>query len=33
LTPRPVPLPVKHMVNIVNRLRRRVNQSGKEPES
>jgi hypothetical protein len=31
LTPRPVPLPVKHMVNIVNRLRRRVNQSGKEP--
>jgi hypothetical protein len=32
-SPRSVPLPIKHIGNIVNRLRRGVNQSGKEPIS
>jgi hypothetical protein len=29
--PRPFPFPIKHIVTIVNWLRRAVNQSGKEP--
>lgn len=31
LTPRAIPFPIKHIRTIVNRLRSRVNQSGKEP--
>jgi len=30
-TPPPLPFPVKHILTIVNKLQRRVNQSGKEP--